>query len=189
VNDDQQTPPPPPTGDGGGPAAQPQLEALTPAQVEEILTLDIRGKLHFLCTLFAPHVLQTTNGEEELDKLAVFLAQEQIKIRDEVMPLLFGQDAVQSHPFFGVKLSHQANPGNSPLMVQGPKGFHPKNPSHVTFGTLGAVMLLLQPEYRGLLRILGVRYEFTQSNAPAERPKIQLASSMPKMPPNGGRRR
>lgn len=190
MNDDQQTPPSPPTGEDGGPAASaPQEQQLTPEQVLKLVTEDITQKLYVLCGLYAPHVLRAENGPAELDKLAAHLAEEQIKIRDTVLPSLVGGELIRQHPHFGVKLMHHLNPNNAPLLVSGPKRLIMNQPAHLTFGTLASIMLLMQPEYRGLLRIFGVRYEFIQTKAPEDKPRITLASSMPKMPPNGRGRR
>ena len=179
MSDDQQTPPAP---DGaGGPAAPPQLaRELTPEQVEQIIAQDTRQKLYFLCELFAPHVLRLQNGPEELERLAVLLGREQCEIRDKVLPTIVDAAAIKEHAFFGVKLTHHANPNGAPLLISGPKRLHATQPAHLIFGALATIMLMLQPEYRGLLRIYGVRYEFIQAKAPDDKPKIQLVSSMPK---------
>ncbi len=191
MSGDQQTPPSPPTGEDGGPAAEaPQEVELTAEQLHQLVAADTFAKLVALCGLFAPHVMRAENGREELEKLAINLATEQLKIRDEVIPLFFAPESLRDHPFFGTKLYHHNNPNNAPALIQGPKRLMANQPAHLTFQTLATIMFLMQPEYRGLLRIFGIRYEFIQAHPPADKPRIQLASSLPPGGrPNGRGRR
>jgi hypothetical protein len=129
-----------------------------------------------VCQLFARPALR---DPASLEKLADVLATQQMEIRERVLPTIIDPQQIATNPRVGIKLHSHVRP--EPFVLHGPKRLGVDVAPDELMATVAALVLMLVPEWRGLLMLYGVRVEFFQGTPPGQ-PRIQLVKDMPGRP-------